>query len=431
MRYDVIVVGSGAAGYYSAVSCAEKGMKTAVVEMEELGGTAFRWGSLAVKRVLDSFRRVDEDLLREAGIRPEEYYKKEYRRAVREMPQIEEKIDKRLRKRGIDIYSGEAVVGEMQEGYRKVAMEGKVIYGKTIVLATGTTGKTLWRGEAIVTHRELLGMEDLPEKICIVGGSVEGIELATITAYMGIETVVIEGEGEVLKGTERDLVVPVEEKLQRKGVRFLLGNRVEGCRQDSEGIEVRLDNGKILRTDLVVVTGMRNPNIPKGVEAETTEGFIKVDENYRTTTEGIYAVGDINGIMGMANAARYQGEQIGNILGGKRGKSHPESLSRAIYTIPEIACTGFQGKMSGRGEFKDTFRGWSKEIAGGFIVVYSDDSETICGISMSGEDVSEYLGALGYLVDRRVSLEEARGIMMAHPTMMEAFHDAVEDVINN
>ena len=310
MKYDVIVIGSGAGGYYSAISCAERGLKTALIEKGEMGGTAFRWGSLAVKRVLDAFRGVDEDFLKEVGKDPEEYYRREYFKRIEEMPMIERKLLTNLTRAGVEVYYGDAEAGGMEGEYRRVEAGGRTICGKNIVVATGTTGRTLWKGERIVTHKELLAMKEVPEKICIVGGSVEGIELANISSYMGIETVVIEAEDEILMGTERDLVKPVEENLKNRGVRFLLGRRVEECVEAEGKVRVILNDALEEEVPLVVVTGLRDPNIPKGLTVGTKEGYATVDKNYETTERRVYAVGDINGIMGMANAARYQGEQM-------------------------------------------------------------------------------------------------------------------------
>ena len=430
MKYDVIVIGSGAGGYYSAISSAERGLKTALIEGEELGGTAFRWGSLAVKRILDEFRGVDENLLREVGIDVKEHYKRKYAQGIRDMSQIEPVIMRKLAEAGVDIFPGEGrITGEGENRIEVLAGRERIEGGK-LVIATGSRGETLWRGERIITHKELLAMEELPERICIVGGGVEGVEIANITSYMGIETVVVEMEEFVLKGTEDELVSPVMENLKKRGTEIYLNTRVEECVDLGDRVRVSLSGREDVEFPLVVVTGIRRSSIPEGADVDVEDGYIVVDENYRTSNEKIYAVGDINGIMGMANAARYQGEQMGDILTGKiSGIPYPESLSRAIYTIPEIACTGFEGKYSGIGYFRDTFRGFSKGVEEGFVVVHSDDGKSICGISMSGEDVSEYLGPLGYLVDKKLDLEEARKIMMAHPTMMEAFHDAVEDVI--
>lgn len=432
MKYDVIVVGSGAGGYYSAISSAKRGVKTVLIEGEELGGTAFRWGSLAVKRILDGFRGVDEELLGKLGVDIEEHYRGRYAQGVRDMVHIEGIIRRKLEKAGVDVIIGRGkLIGDGEEGV-VVEAGGRVIEGKNFVVATGSTGDSLWKGSRIITHRELLAMEELPERICIVGGGVEGIEIANITSYMGIETVVVEMEESVLKGTENNLVKPVVENLKRRGTEIYLNNRVEECIDLGDRVRVSLENRGEMEFPLVVVTGIRRSNIPEGMNVETRDGYIVVDGNYRTSNERIYAVGDINGIMGMANAARYQGEQMGEILSeGTSGRPYPESLSRSIYTIPEIACTGFEGEYSGTAYFAETFRGFSKGVEKGFVVVHSNDGKTICGISMSGRDASEYLGPLGYLVDKKVTLEEARKVMMAHPTMMEAFHDAVEDVIKN
>lgn len=434
MEYDVIVIGSGAGGYYSAISCSESGLKTALIERKELGGTAFRWGSLAVKRILDGFRRADESLLKEAEVEPKEYYRRRYNKEIEEMSRIESWMEKRLEEKGVDIIFGEGkIIGDRERGVG-VRVGERVIDGENLILATGTQGSTLWSGERIITHKELLAMEDLPERICIVGGNVEGIELANITSYMEIETVVVEMEDSVLKGTEEELVLPVVDNLRSRGVEFLLNTKVEKCEDLGDRVRVSMENREEMEFPLLVVTGVRRPNLPEGAGIEVRDGYIAVDGDYRTSHERIYAVGDINGIMGMANAARYQGEQMGDVLTGSRGRAYPKSLSRAIYTIPEIACTGFQGEYSGTGYFADTFRGFSKGVtrgAGGFVRVHSDMDGRITGISMWGDDVSEYLGAMGNFVDRGMKLEEAREIMMAHPTMMEAFHDAVVDVIKS
>lgn len=422
MEYDVVVVGSGAAGYYSALSCAKKGYKVALVEKGELGGTAFRWGSLAVKRILDSFRYVDEDLLVTLGIDAREVYKKKYKEAISDLKNIETKIRKTLEENNIDIY-----IKELKDG----VIDG--ISWKKLIIATGTIGVSRWKGENIITHKELMEIEELPKKICIVGGNVEGIEIANITSYLGIETCVVEGEDGILNGTARELVEPVEKNLKARGVRFKLGTRVRDIAGGKDRVVVECENGEVEEFNLAIVTGARKINIPNDLALELDNGYIKVDSRYETSIKGIYAVGDINGKMGMANVGRYQGEQMGPILAGDKGKEYPSSLSRAIYTIPEIAVSGVDTPRarSAKVYFRDTFRGFAKEIkADGFIRLSLDNEDRLEGVSIVGGEVSEYLGIVNLLVDNRATLEELSNIMMAHPTLMEAFVDCVQNLKN-
>ncbi len=428
MKYDVVVVGSGAGGFYSALSCVKKGYRVALIEREELGGTTFRWGSLAVKRILDSFRSLDESLVEELGGDLEKLYRDRFILGRDSLMEVEEIIGKTLKENKVDLFVGNAKIDLKVNGFSVIVDDNK-ISAKNVILATGTTGKRLWKEEEVVTHKEFFKLKELPRNVCIVGGNVEGIEIANITSYMGIDTTVVEMEDSILKGNITEAVNPVEERLKKKGSKFKLNTRVEGCISTEEGIKVELSSGEKNIFDLVIVTGIRESNLIEGVDLEVKDGFITVDNNYETSIKGIYAVGDINGIMGMANVAKYQGEQMGDIISGScSGRSYPNYLSRSIYTIPEIAVAGENTKSYGIGLFKDTFRGWSKGIEDGFIRVDVDEEERIVGITLSGKDVSEYLGIMGTLIENKTSIDEAKKFIFAHPTMMEAFLDAINSV---
>jgi len=181
---------------------------------------------------------------------------------------------------------------------------------------------------------------------------------------------------------------------------------------------------------------MNKPNIPKGLEKLNIyydEFGISVDDNFRTTQENIFAIGDVNGKLGMAHIAINQAIQVAEyILYNREIKLDYDNLPRAVFTSPEIAGVGVNESQIkearykiGKCKFKDTWRGISRFDIEGFVKVITDLDENILGIWMVGENVSEYIGLLDILLKKRVNVVDIKRGLTIHPTLNEAILEAV------
>ena len=432
MDVDVVVIGCGPAGYYAARAAARAGLRTVMVDKGPLGGTGLRTGCLPVKMLLDAVRERGR-----ASAAPRGWGRATLRRTAAAMVGVEQRLEQALRRDGVQVVRGEAELldaGAVRAG-------GRTISCGSIVLATGTraaapAGIDL-DGQVVVSHVEAVSWREVPRSVAIVGGDVEGIELACLFAHLGSRVHIIEMKGEILPGQDRELVQPVEKRLDALGVRFHLGAAASGVRQARGGAEVLCADGEVVRAERVLVTGVRRPNLPAGLGRAgvvADENRIPVDSRFRTSAPGVYAVGDINGLCGMAHAAIQQGMLLGRILrGGPPGPTAWPSLPRAMFTIPEVAGAGAQARdLDSRGiayrrttvRLADTWRGISRGIGDGFVTALAAPDGRLLGLWAVGEGASEIAAPYGALVDRGVTADDLLEGLVIHPTLSEALLEA-------
>lgn len=424
---DVLVLGCGCAGYYTALLCASKGLDVALVEKEALGGTGFRFGALPVKMLLDGIKddphmSFDELL--------EDYRGK--------MAELQKKLESDLKESGVSIVFGEGHF----VGKDAFQVQDKVIKAKNIVIATGSRPVNISKvpyGNRILTHKEALAMERLPKDMLILGANVEGIEFATIFAHFGVKVTLVDMVDEILQGNDEDLRQPVIDGLKSLNVDFVTGIKVSEVDESQDGAVVMLETGEKLKAEKCLVCLSRLPNIPKGaadVGIEYDEVGIKVDHNFQTGVKNIYAVGDVNGMCLMGSAAINQGIAAAlHILGRKDSLEDIsyEGIPRAIFTIPEIAGAGLQEwelKEKGikykatRIDLAKTWRGISRRYKDGFVKVLTDKENKLQGIWMVGRDVSELVGMHGILLKEELCAHKILSSFFVHPSLSEALLDA-------
>ena len=434
MDYDVLVLGSGPAGFYCARHCAGLGRKTILVERDQLGGTGFRWGCLPVKMMLDRLRageREPDEVRsgRTASLIPD---------TARRIQGAETRIRRGLTAAGVKVARGE---GRFEEP-NTIRLGKQSVTASHVVIATGTEpagwpGVPL-DGRIVISHREILGLTEVPEHLLILGGDVEGIEFACLFARLGGRVTVIEKESRILPGTDPDLIEPVERDLLRREVSLRTGVEVTNC-TIAGGATVRLIDGSTVQGDRILVTGLRRPNFPDGLErigVEHDEQKIEVNTELQTRCPTIFAVGDINGITGMAHAAIQQGLLAALRIAGLDHTVSPVGppYPRAVYTIPEIAGAGYQeNELVAQGipytrlryALADTWRGLSKGIEEGFIKVLAGGDDRILGLWICAADASEQASLFGTLLAGNLTIEGLRSALILHPTLGEAALEAV------
>ena len=438
MKYNCIIIGSGPSGFYSALSCSKNGYRTAIIENSKPGGTGFRTGCLPMKKNLDILRKIEDAVnISDINIKLEPEFKLNLLKNTEiSMAKVETFILKRLKNAGVDIYLGD---GEFLDS-NTFLLNNKRLETDYFIIATGSSPESLpgisLNGKNIISHNEALVLSELPEDMVIIGGNVEGIEMAVLFAGLGVTVTVIEKLKLILEGTDRDLVKPVLKNLRDRGVSFYTEVIAESVVEDSKELKVYLSNGKILQTEKILITGSRKINIPRGLGktgVKYTKMGIPVNEELMSSISNIFAVGDVNGMLGMAHVAIQQGILITEGLSGKQVTRDYRSLPRAMFTIPEIAGAGDQecNLDNASNEYfvkkyflNNTWRGFSKKVRSGFIKLIFK-GEILTGIWMTGPDASEVLAASGMLIGQKLTQERILDNLFIHPTMGEAIMEAV------
>ncbi|MBF9016759.1 MULTISPECIES: NAD(P)/FAD-dependent oxidoreductase [unclassified Oceanispirochaeta] len=429
MQYDVLVLGSGPAGFYSALSCGRNGLKTALVERDIQGGTGLATGCLPVKMILDRIK-----LLRETGV--PERLPQVLNDSRERMNHLGPLMNRRLMSAGVDLYTGEGFFLSADS----FKVDDTILSARSIILATGTEPGSL-PGVSdhpnCISHKEAVSLSRPPGSLTIVGGDVEGIEFASLFSELGTSVTVLEQQSEILTGYDRDLVQPIADRLKDNGVSFKMDTRVTGS---GEKGELLTDSQSINPSGPVLITGIRRPSFPEGLAAagvECLKDRIPVNGSLRTNVPHIFAVGDINGLLGMGSAAVQQGMQMGDFLKDNIPITLDQGgLPRAVFSLPEIAGAGQQEKDliaagipygSGQFPFNHTWRGMGKWETG-FVKVLVTDKDRLAGLWMSGQTVSETAGFCGPVLDAGIGLSSLRKSLMIHPVLGEAVLEACNQI---
>lgn len=451
MRFQVLVLGSGPAGLTAALACSRAGFTTALVENDAAGGTGLRWGCLPVKGGLDLFRFPSSSASVPAGASSgdEAFYARMDRASA-----VSREVERRLEEAGVAVFHGEPRFTaprtvEVEAGAGKAPV---ILEADRVVIATGTSPAApagfSFDTPGILSHRELLFLPRRPESLVILGGNVEGIELACLYARLGTEVTVVEQEALLLPGNDEDLKTPVLAALREAGAVLITGTRVEAARSfpaglagsgpRKGGVEVTLSGSAgTLKADYLVVTGFRKPSVPAGWEAvggSVSSTGIPVDRRFQTNLEEVYAVGDINGLMGMAHAAIHQASHLPRIWRGDTVRQEYPLLPRTIFTIPEIAGAGVQegdAPAAGgpyrvcRADFSQTWRGFYRGEEG-FIKLIFDGEDRLRGVWAVGRDVTEMMSFAAPVVKAAPRREELLDTLFIHPSLGEALREALE-----
>jgi len=437
-KYDVLVLGTGPAGFYSALTCAKGGLKTAVVERAVMGGTGFASGCLPVKILLDKIKSI-RNMEKMAGQWESSFNSMSfYKHAFNEIGSHEQLVSShskdRFQKSGIDFYQSD---GHFCDKNTYKIDKGKISADR-IIIATGTE-PDLFKGNSfgsgILNHSDVFKLKSIPGEITIIGGDVEGIEFASLLSQLGTRVRIIEQMSMILPGYDRDLVLPIIDELEKKNVEFFCSTKVLKIFEANDEHIIASENKKF-HTSQILITGLRKPSIPQGAEAlglKLKDGFIQVDRNYESSIPGIYAVGDINGILGMAGAASQQAVQLGDyLLKGRDIQSDYSILPRAVFSVPGICGGGIQeNDLKNPEEYqikvfplKQCWRTMYTAGIDDFVKIIIDKDEIVMGIWFSGDGVDVFGSSIGIYLKNKLTLDDLRRDLYVHPTAFESLFEA-------
>ncbi len=461
LKYDLLVIGSGAAGFYAAREAARAGLKTAVVEKSELGGTAFYWGSLPVKMIADKIKAYQkaESLFSDFKA---EAQKEDFLLKASDFKKIETKIKKDLTQAGADIFYGEGHFNSSQE----FELAEKIIKAEKVFIATGSKVKSgsdfNLDGKYIISHKEAVSLKELPESILIVGMNIEGAEFATIFSFLGVKVYILDQEASLLPGIDQDLTEPLQEELEKNGVELMPSTLLKKAQitevQAKKVVKVKLKSAskseetKSLIVDQILFTAGREPNYPVGIEnleLEFKGQELKVNQKLQTSEPNVYALGDLNGRFGIASTAISDALIAVNDL--KRKEAFKKSLNSDwqepalefksaaeqiiplnIFTIPEIGGLGLNEtqlkakKIEYRVQkyyFKDCWRSLNSDEQGFLKIMLAADGEQVLGIYLVGNELSEIVSSLS-LAAQDLKLKQLLENIYVHPTRSEILREA-------
>lgn len=456
-NYDVIVLGSGPGGYVAAIRCAQLGLKTAIVERENLGGICLNWGCIPTKALLRSaeiyhyMRHAGEYGLKAKEIEADlEAVVKRSRGVAR---QLNQGVTHLMKKNKIAVHMGEgrltgptSLVVKGEKGEEKLS-------AKHVILATGARARDLpfapADGKRIWTYRHAMTPPEMPSKLLVIGSGAIGIEFASFYNDMGAEVTVVEMLDRIVPVEDADVSAFLQKSLTKQGMTIMTGAGVEELEASDKGVaaKIKTSEGKVEAhefTHAIVAIGIQpnTENIGLDSLVEMDRGFIQIDPYGRTRSKGLWAIGDCTPGPWLAHKASHEGvtaaEAIAQEMGNKDVHPHPldrNNIPGCTYCHPQVASVGLteaKAKEAGYevkvGNFP--FIGNGKAIAlgeaEGFIkTVFDAKTGELLGAHMIGAEVTELIQ--GFTVGKQLETTEAELMqtVFPHPTLSEMMHESV------
>jgi len=451
-HYNTVVIGTGPGGYVAAIRAAQLGLKTAVVEKDELGGTCLNWGCIPTKSWIVTAHLFEQiKRAKEFGIvvgEPQIDWPALVARKNKIVKQLTGGVKQLLSGRQVDIHKGTA----------KLASANRIVIAKPgggtdeittdhVILATGAYA---WNppgwsldGERVIDSKGALDLTKQPKRVAILGGGVIGCEFACFFAAIGTQVTVVELLPRLVMAEDEEISAALEREMKKQKIAIHLGTKVEDRRDNADGsLTLTLTGGKTVDVDCVLVATGRRP-WSEGLGLDTVgisradRGKIAVNDKLQTSVPNIYAIGDVTDIKQLAHFASAQGKAAVEIIAGHPAQTNWRAVPAATFTSPEIASVGIteaEAKAEGRtvkvGRFP--FRAHGRNIADGettgFVKIVGDASTgQLLGTSIFGAKASELIHEASLAIGADLDVAAIAQAIHAHPTMMEALGEAAED----
>ena len=464
VRYDLVVIGGGPAGYGAALYASAAGMKVALVERDRLGGTCLHRGCIPAKELLETaavWRTVGDAA--EFGVNtgpPELDFSVSQGRKQRIVDGLETGVKGLLRRRKVAVYSGTGrLASDRSVVVRNGESETQTLHGDHVLLAAGSVPITLpgfdRDGTLVMTSDEVLALDEVPGRVAVIGGGAIGCEFASMLADLGADVTVLEYAPQIIPGVDGDISKALNRAFAKRGITVRTGCQVTGHSPLSDGgttvqyttaASARSDADTAeLEVDAVVVSVGRRP-YPDHLGLDDTEvtlderGFVVADELCRTTMAGVYAVGDLINTPQLAHVGFAEAiVSVKDILGEDPAPVDYPNVPWAIYCHPEVAFTGLSEAAAREAGYdvvssKHRYSGNSRamivnDTEGLVKIVAERDADgtagRVLGVHMMGPWVTEQLGQ-GYLaVNWEATVSEVAALVQPHPTLSELFGETM------
>ena len=398
---DLTIIGAGPGGYRAAEYAAQQGLKVVIFEGDHVGGTCLNIGCIPTKTYVHAATFAE---------------------ARERMPQVVSQLRQGVE--GILSHPNITLVREQARfGNHEILAGNETYTAKNIIIATGSETKWLpiegvKDDPRVVDSTGLLNLDTLPKRLCIIGAGVIGMEFASIFHRFGTEVTVIEYLKECLPALDSDIAKRLRKYLEKQGITFKMKTAVQSLAD--------------IDADVILMATGRKPRIQPdfaeaGFEYDERKG-ITVDDNFKTTVKGIYAIGDVNGRQMLAHAAEMQAVRAVNHILGKSDGIRFDIMPAAIFTSPEAACVGpTEDQLKEQGIAykcrKSFWRANGKAIAmgetEGMLKLFVSPDGLILGAHAYGAHAADIVQEVSVLMCKGTTLDELADMVHIHPTLSE------------
>ena len=419
----IIIIGAGPGGYETAVEAAARGIEVIIISDGPVGGTCLNEGCIPTK----TFCNMTS---------PDQVRKQEVIGTLRGG------VEGLLKGKNITLVYGKASFVDS----RTVAVEGVSYTADAIIIATGSVSSSLPVPgadlEGVVTSREILDLESAPQRLCVIGGGVIGLEFASIFRNFGSEVTVLEYCPNLLPRFDVDLSKRLKQSLGKRGITVETSAQVYEISGEPGAMKVayrKKEESFAVEADLVLMAVGRRANVESlnlaDVGIEFSRRGIAVDGNMQTSVPGIYAVGDVNGGIMLAHVATYEGLRALNHICGRPDGIDFGIVPSAVFTVPEAATVGrTEEELKEAGiafkARKSFYRANGKALSMGkpdgyCKLLVGEDDDRILGCHIMGEHASDIIHEAAILMNAGVTAGKAKDFIFAHPTISEVLRNCL------
>ena len=455
--FDVVVIGAGPGGYVAAIRAAQLGMKTAVIEVNHLGGICLNWGCIPTKALLRSaevyhnMKHAEDYGLKIEG-KVTFDLKKIVERSRGVSKQLSGGIGHLLKKNKVTVF----------DAYGKLAGKGKItlekdgkktdeLTAKHIILATGARARVLPGlepdGKFVWSYKEAMVPEDMPKKLLVMGSGASGIEFASFYNTLGVDVTVVELMDRVVPVEDEEISAFLGKALKKQGMNIITGAKVTKLDKNKDDVTAHIEDAKGNVTQhnfdriisaVGIVGNVENIGL-ENTKIQLDRGHIKVDGYLRTDEPGVYAIGDVVSPPWLAHKASHEGVICVEKIAGLNNV-HPmanDNIPACTYCHPQVASIGLTEKQCKEKGLKVKvgrfpFMGNGKAIALGepdglIKTIFDEKTGELLGAHMVGAEVTELIQ--GYTIAKTLETteEDLMHTIFPHPTLSEMMHESVLD----
>ena len=444
----ITILGAGPGGYTAAFLAADRGMSVTLIdENSKPGGVCLHRGCIPSKSLLHFSRLIEETRNAEAcGLKfqaPEIDLNRvrEWNREI--INKMSNGLISLCKQRGVKFVNGRA---RFLDGNNLIINDKDRLSFDHCILATGSQPifPPLFSeiGDRILTSTSALELEEVPERLLVVGGGYIGLEMGTVYSSLGSQVSVVEMTGDLLTGVDRDLVRPLFTRLKSQFHNIYLNTKVVSCELKDNRIAVQFE-GEVETSsyDRILVAVGRKPNtVDIGLESTGVKtdghGFIQVDAKFQTDESSIFAIGDVIGGVMLAHKASAEGKDVIGIVTGDKPSQNARTIPAVVFTDPEIAWCGlteteakikdmkvqiakFPWGASGRAQTLGRPDGVTK-------LILDPDTEQVLGMGVTGVGAGELIGEGVLAVDNGLKAKDLAHSIHPHPTLSETIMESAE-----
>ena len=455
--YDLIVIGGGPGGYVAAIRAGQLGLKTAIGEIRgALGGTCLNVGCIPSKALLQSSHHYhmaatefEHHGIIAKGLSLD--LKVMMGRKDKVVSDLTQGVEFLMKKNKVDYVIGEGTIkaaGEVVITPPKKGAKKQTLKTDNILIATGSDVAPLpgvkIDEKQIVSSTGALDLKTVPKTLCVVGAGVIGLELGSVWRRLGAKVTVVEFLDHILPGMDAEISKQMQRTLKKQGIEFKLSTKGTGAKTAKAGVTLTTEpvaGGKkeTMKAEIVLAAIGRLPftnglGLDKaGVEMDD-RGFVKVDEDFQTNVEGIFAIGDVIGGAMLAHKAEDEGVVCVEVMAGQSGHIDYDSIPGIVYTWPEVASVGKTEEQLkdagvkynvGKFPFTANSRARCNADTDGFVKILADAAtDAVLGCHIIGPEAGDLIQEVVVAMELSGSAEDIARICHGHPGLSEAVKEA-------